>query len=96
MAKWNTLPITVPAGTAANYKTGDWRTYRPILDKEKCINCLSCWIYCPDSSVIVKEGRMVGFDYAHCKGCGICAKVCPAKVKAITMEKEKAPSYPKG
>jgi pyruvate ferredoxin oxidoreductase delta subunit len=29
---------------------------------------------------------MEGIDYAHCKGCGICAKVCP--VSCIEMVKE--------
>ncbi|MDP8292431.1 MAG: 4Fe-4S binding protein [Candidatus Orphnella occulta] len=28
---------------------------------------------------------MEGFDYDHCKGCGICASICP--VKCIKMEK---------
>lgn len=88
MAKWKDMPLTLPGGTAEGYKTGDWRTYRPVLNKEKCISCLTCWMYCPDSSVIVKEGKMAGFDYEHCKGCGLCAKVCPVKIKAITMEKE--------
>jgi len=45
-----------------------------------------CWLYCPDSSVIVSDEKMKEFDYDHCKGCGICAKVCP--VKCIKMEKE--------
>jgi len=34
----------------------------------------------------VKDGKMEGFDYEHCKGCGICASICP--VKCIKMEKE--------
>jgi pyruvate ferredoxin oxidoreductase delta subunit len=29
---------------------------------------------------------MLGFDYSKCKGCGVCAKVCP--FKAIEMSSE--------
>jgi pyruvate ferredoxin oxidoreductase delta subunit len=79
--------ITEP-GSAKKFETGDWRSMRPVLDKEKCIDCLSCWIYCPDDSVIVENGEMKGFRYSHCKGCGICANSCPKD--AITMEEEGA------
>ncbi len=33
--------------------------------------------FCPDSSIPVRDGRRTDFDYDHCKGCGICAQVCP-------------------
>ncbi|NMB16185.1 MAG: 4Fe-4S binding protein, partial [Firmicutes bacterium] len=55
---------------------------------ERCIHCLLCWVFCPDMAVIVEDGRVVGFDYKHCKGCGICAKECPSKVHAIDMVPE--------
>ncbi|MDR2426852.1 MAG: 4Fe-4S binding protein [Endomicrobium sp.] len=90
------LPIgdIVEAGTAQNFITGDWRSERPVWNKDKCIHCLACWISCPDSSVKIAPDEkkitvITGIDYDHCKGCGICAKECPVKIKAITMEEEK-------
>jgi pyruvate ferredoxin oxidoreductase delta subunit len=47
-----------------------------------------CIPYCPDSSIPVVDGKRLDFDFMHCKGCGICEKVCP--FKAISMEKEGA------
>ena len=75
-------------GTAHGYSTGGWRKLRPIVDLDRCTNCLICWVMCPDSAVITKDGKMMGFDLEHCKGCGICAVECPDKVKAITMKEE--------
>ncbi len=89
---WKELPqggIIPEAGNAEQYITGSWRTFRPIRDEEKCTNCLLCWIHCPDSSIIVEDAKVVGIDYDHCKGCGICAEICPPKIKAITMVEEK-------
>lgn len=64
------------AGTSVNCHTGGWRSERPIWDKEKCSNCMLCWVYCPDSSILVKDGEMTGIDYDHCKGCGVCVSEC--------------------
>jgi len=86
---WKSIPIAgilLEPGSAMKYKTGDWRAFRPIIDKEKCINCLLCWIFCPDGAII-REEKNVSVDYEYCKGCGICANECP--VKAITMVEEK-------
>ncbi|HEC89451.1 MAG: ferredoxin [Thermoplasmata archaeon] len=67
-------------------KTGTWRVFKPILDQNKCVKCLQCWIYCPEATIIRKEDNSVEIDYEYCKGCGVCANVCPTK--AITMVRE--------
>jgi pyruvate ferredoxin oxidoreductase delta subunit len=88
---WKEIPIgglIIDAGNSEEYETGSWRSFRPIRDEDKCIDCLLCWIYCPDSSIIVEDNKIVGVDLEHCKGCGICAKECPPKVQAITMVEE--------
>ncbi len=87
-ATWKQLApggIIDEPGTSAEYRTADWRTHIPVIDYAKCIHCLRCWITCPDSAVLVQDGKIVGFDMDHCKGCGICARECPPKVKAIAM-----------
>jgi 2-oxoacid:acceptor oxidoreductase delta subunit (pyruvate/2-ketoisovalerate family) len=88
---WRDIPIggmILEAGNAVNYRTGGWRAFRPIRDAERCTHCLQCWVFCPDSSILVEEGKIQGFDLAHCKGCGICAAVCPDKIKCIAMVEE--------
>ena len=78
--------VIMEPGTAKEYKTGSWRSKRPVVDKEKCINCLVCWMYCPDNSILVEKGEMKGIKLSHCKGCGICSVQCPKQ--AITMVEE--------
>jgi pyruvate ferredoxin oxidoreductase delta subunit len=86
---WRDIPeggVIPNPGNSEEYYTGGWRTFRPMVDKVRCINCLSCWINCPDMSVIVENENMQGYDYDHCKGCGICSDICP--VKCIQMVEE--------
>jgi len=68
-------------------KTGDWRTFKPVIDYSKCKRCLWCWIYCPEGVITRGEDDTPRIDYEYCKGCGICAEVCP--LKAIEMVREK-------
>jgi len=72
---------------ATDYRTGDWRSFRPVRDPKKCTKCLLCHMVCPDASIKWnKETQDIEFDYDFCKGCGICANECP--VKAIVMVQE--------
>lgn len=73
-------------GTSRLYKTGGWRSSRPVLDESKCNKCGLCWIYCPDICVTITPEGNYKVDLDYCKGCGICAEECPAN--AITMVEE--------
>jgi len=86
---WRDIPIgglITDAGNTQDYETGSWRSHRPVIDMDRCSHCMICWVYCPDSAIMVKDGKLGGIDYTHCKGCGICAHECPRK--AITMVEE--------
>ncbi len=89
LKSWKELPIggVVPGGARPELnKTGSWRSLRPIWNEGKCIQCLQCWLHCPDDSIEVKDEEVTGMDYVHCKGCGVCAEICP--VDAIDMVPE--------
>lgn len=62
-----------------------WRTFRPLVNAEKCIGCWQCYLLCPDAAIYKHENKAV-INYDFCKGCGVCAKACPTQ--AITMIKE--------
>ncbi len=64
---------------------GDWRALRPVVNREKCVKCATCWIYCP-VQCIVEKPAWFDINYDTCKGCGICALECPHG--AITMIEE--------
>jgi 2-oxoacid:acceptor oxidoreductase delta subunit (pyruvate/2-ketoisovalerate family) len=72
---------------AGRQRTGSWRTgVKPVLDLDRCVDCLLCWLYCPDSAVVVENGALRELDYDVCKGCEICAAVCPVGAIAIVEE----------
>jgi pyruvate ferredoxin oxidoreductase delta subunit len=63
----------------------DWRIIKPVFNKDYCIDCQFCWVYCPDVSIISRDKKLVGIDMDHCKGCGICVEVCPTNPKSLLM-----------
>lgn len=96
LKKSDELPIggkIIEAGNSKDFKTGSWKSKKPVIDKSKCIGCMRCAAFCPDMAIKTKEvldekgnKKMMikEIDLDHCKGCGICANECP--VKAIVME----------
>ncbi len=97
---WKSIPLggsIVEPGNSVQRPTGDWRVFKPIINQDKCVRCLLCWVYCPEPSIYIIDkpyrtstGRewkfSVEVDYNFCKGCGICVEECP--VKAIDFVEE--------
>lgn len=67
-------------------KTGDWRTFRPVLIPEKCNGCWLCYVYCPDAAISLNGQDRPIIDYDHCKGCMLCVEECPTH--ALVSERE--------
>jgi len=44
-----------------------------------CNECDHCVTFCPEG-MLKRVGHSLEFDYAYCKGCGICAAECPRNV----------------
>ena len=77
--RWAAGGLIPTPGNSADRETGGWRVQRPVVDIDRCTHCMICWIFCPDSAIRVDNETFLGFDDAHCKGCGICAEECPAR-----------------
>ncbi|UCD83360.1 MAG: 4Fe-4S binding protein [Deltaproteobacteria bacterium] len=77
--------VTEPGG-ARQYRTGDWRSQRPVWDRSKCIKCGLCYLFCPEPAVKEDAEGYFDNDLYYCKGCGVCVREC--WTGAITMVEE--------
>jgi len=67
--------------------TGDWRAERPVVLREKCVKCATCWGYCPTQCIVEKE-KWFEANLEICKGCGVCARECPNNAIIMIEEQE--------
>ena len=91
---WKDLNVggVVESGTSEHFHTGDWRSKVPVWQEKNCIQCMNCWAFCPDHAIKVKDGKRAEYDYAYCKGCGVCAEECPKTTIAINAVKKDDPN----
>jgi len=66
-------------------KTGDWRYQKPVVKKDKCCRCGSCYIFC-SAGCIEDNGSHFSANLDYCKGCGVCARVCPVNAIALVID----------
>ncbi len=82
-------PLTVRPSESKGDKTGSWRTLvRPRYLQKDCIACRMCLLICPEGCVSGKEKNTFNVDYTFCKGCGVCADICPKKDIAMEPEEQ--------
>lgn len=73
-----------PGEKNIGFTTAFARYQRPVHDQAKCIDCKQCAVNCPDGAIDFVSTSKI--DYLYCKGCGICASVCPTKAKTMAPE----------
>lgn len=78
--------VVVEPGNARSYRTGDWRSERPVWNHDRCIKCGICFLFCPEGCVKQDKEGYFEADFYYCKGCGICVREC--WTQAITMVEE--------
>ena len=86
---WRDLEIgcaVAEPGSASEYRSGDWRSRKPVWDFAKCIKCGLCYTYCPDAAVKQRDDGYFEANLYYCKGCSICSQECPTT--AIHMVEE--------
>ena len=78
--------VITEAGNAKQYRTGDWKSERPVWNLEKCIKCGICYLFCPEGCIRQNEDGYFEANLYYCKGCGICVREC--WTEAIKMVEE--------
>jgi Pyruvate/2-oxoacid:ferredoxin oxidoreductase delta subunit len=76
--------------TAGAVKQGDWKPWFPVIDYDRCTNCMQCLSFCLFGVYGVDGGQRIQVqNNDNCKtNCPACSRVCPEA--AIMFPKYKA------
>lgn len=79
----------IRAGTGAA-KHGEWKPWFPVIDYDRCTNCMQCLSFCLFGVYGVdQQSRIQAQNHDNCKtNCPACSRVCPEA--AIMFPKYKA------
>jgi 2-oxoacid:acceptor oxidoreductase gamma subunit (pyruvate/2-ketoisovalerate family)/2-oxoacid:acceptor oxidoreductase delta subunit (pyruvate/2-ketoisovalerate family) len=88
LGKGTKAGMAVGPGSMSQNMTGTWGVSNPVYDESKCVKCQRCWFICPEGCIRRHDDDSLEFDMRYCKGCGVCAKVCPKE--AISMRRKGA------
>lgn len=71
-------------------KHGDWKPWFPVIDYDRCTNCMQCLSFCLFGVYGVDEAQRIQVqNHDNCKtNCPACSRVCPEA--AIMFPKYKA------
>ena len=94
-----TITPNVPAGKsvredgpkpALKSQTGDWKPWFPVIDYDRCTNCMQCLSFCLFGVYGVDDEKRIQVqNQDNCKtNCPACSRVCPEA--AIMFPKYKA------
>lgn len=78
------------AASESSASTRRWKPWFPVIDQQRCTNCMQCLSFCLfEVYGVSKEGRLQVQNESNCKtDCPACSRVCPEV--AIMFPKYKA------
>jgi pyruvate ferredoxin oxidoreductase gamma subunit len=84
-------PTIYASANTPQRRTGNWRQFRPVLEKEKCNRCWLCFVSCPEAAIALDEGEYPLVDLDVCKGCLLCVHECPTHAFRVEREVRRTP-----
>jgi NAD-dependent dihydropyrimidine dehydrogenase PreA subunit len=73
------LPVESLVGETGTRKPGGWKPWFPVIDYQRCTNCMQCLSFCLfDVYGVSNQGKIQVQNENNCKtDCPACSRVCP-------------------